>query len=69
VNTSSHDKKPVSKRIHDLRNARDGLKTLLGLMQKGFPFHSDPRGQALLQSMEKYIAVVAQEVEELESQS
>ncbi len=63
---AAFDTQTQSKRVHDLRNARDGLKTLFGLMQKGFPFHTDQRGAVLLQSMEKYIAIVSKEVEVLE---
>lgn len=66
MSSPSHDKIPMSKRVHDLRNARDGLKTLQSLMEKGFSFHTDPRGEALLASMTKYIETVAKEVEELE---
>jgi hypothetical protein len=69
MSSASHDARTLSKRVHDLRNARDGLATLLSLMQKGFSFHTDARGTALLQSMEKYIGTISHEIETLEAQT
>jgi hypothetical protein len=54
-------------RLHDLRGMREGLRIFSKLMHQGFEFHKDPRGEALLHSMEKYLSTLEREIRILEA--
>jgi hypothetical protein len=54
-------------RLHDLGGVREGLRVFLKLMNQGFEFHKDPRGDALLLSIEKYMLIIEREIRILES--